>query len=56
MSDDKKSIDPGLSAERNQPRDLEAKEAIADHEEAQRALHVNRRSRNVCAAAKGPFA
>jgi DNA-directed RNA polymerase alpha subunit len=43
MSDDKKSTDPGLSAaERKELRGREAKEAIADHEETQRALHVNR--------------
>jgi hypothetical protein len=43
MSDDKKSTDPGLSgAERKELRGREAKEAIADHEETQRALHANR--------------
>jgi hypothetical protein len=43
MSDNKKSTDPGLSAaERKELRGREGKEAIADHEEAQRALHVNR--------------
>jgi DNA-directed RNA polymerase alpha subunit len=42
MSDDKKSTDPGLSAaERKELRGREAKEAIADHDEAQRALHGN---------------
>ena len=39
---DKKSTDPGLSAaERKELRGREAKEAIADHEEAQRAIHEN---------------
>jgi DNA-directed RNA polymerase alpha subunit len=43
MSDDKKSTDPGLSnAERKELRDREAKEAMADHEEAQRASNANR--------------
>jgi hypothetical protein len=43
MSDGKKSTDPGLSAaERKDLRGREAKEAISDHEEAHRALHVNR--------------
>jgi DNA-directed RNA polymerase alpha subunit len=43
MSGKKKSSDPGLSAaERKELRGHEAKEAIADHEEAQRALHGNR--------------
>jgi DNA-directed RNA polymerase alpha subunit len=43
MIDNKKSTDPGLSAvERKELRGREAKEAIADHKEAQRALHVNR--------------
>jgi Bacterial RNA polymerase, alpha chain C terminal domain len=38
----KKSTDAGLSnAERKDLRNREAKEAIADHEEAQRALHGN---------------
>jgi hypothetical protein len=42
MSDEKRSTDPGLSAaERKKLRGREAKEAIADHEEAQRALHGN---------------
>ena len=42
MIDDKKSTDPGLSAaERKTLRSRKAKEAIADHEEAQRALHGN---------------
>jgi len=42
MSDDKKSTDPGLSAaERKDLRSREAKEALADHEEAQRALQGN---------------
>src|SRR6267154_128148 len=43
MTDNKKNTDPGLSAaERKELRGHEAKEAIADHEEAQRALHGNR--------------
>ena len=43
MSDNEKSTDPGLSAaERKELRGREEKEAIADHEEAQRALHGNR--------------
>jgi DNA-directed RNA polymerase alpha subunit len=43
MSDNKKSTDPGLSnAERKELRSREAKEAIADHEEAQRASNANR--------------
>ena len=43
MSGDEKSTDPGLSAaERRALRGREAKEAIADHEEAQRAFHGNR--------------
>jgi hypothetical protein len=38
MTGGKKSTDPGLSnAERKDLRGREAKEAIADHEEAQRA-------------------
>ena len=42
MSDGKKSTDPGLSAaERKEIRSREAKEAIADHEEAQRPLRKN---------------
>jgi DNA-directed RNA polymerase alpha subunit len=43
MSGEEKSTDPGLSAaERRALRGREAKEAIADHEEAQRAFHGNR--------------
>src|SRR5450432_969584 len=43
MTGGKKSTDPGLSnAERKDLRGREAKEAMADHEEAQRALHGNR--------------
>jgi hypothetical protein len=39
MIDDKKSTDPGLSAaERKTLRNREAREAIADLEEAQRAV------------------
>ena len=42
MIDDKKSTDPGHSAaERKTLRKREARKAIADHEEAQRALHGN---------------
>jgi DNA-directed RNA polymerase alpha subunit len=42
MTGIKKSTDAGLSnAERKDLRGREAKEAIADHEEAQRALHGN---------------
>jgi DNA-directed RNA polymerase alpha subunit len=43
MTGDKKSTDRGLSkAERKELRGREAKEAIADHEAAERALHANR--------------
>ena len=43
MRDNRKSTDPGLSAaERKELREREAQEAIADHEEAQRAFHENR--------------
>ena len=43
MSDNKKSSDPGLSAaERKELRERDAQEAIADHEEAQKAFHENR--------------
>jgi DNA-directed RNA polymerase alpha subunit len=43
MSSIKKSTDPGLSnAERKELRGLEAKDAIADHEDAQKAFHENR--------------
>ena len=60
MSDDKKSTDPGLSAaERKELRGREAKEAIADHDEAQRALHGNlerlREERLAREAAAGPM-
>jgi hypothetical protein len=60
MIDDKKSTDPGLSAaERKELRSREAKEAIADHEEAQRALHENherlRAERMAREAAAGPM-
>jgi DNA-directed RNA polymerase alpha subunit len=41
--DDKRNTDPGLSAaERKALRNHEAQEAIADHEEAQKAFHENR--------------
>jgi DNA-directed RNA polymerase alpha subunit len=60
MSDDKKSTDPGLSgAERKELRGREAKEAIADHEETQRALHANherlREERLAREASAGPM-
>jgi DNA-directed RNA polymerase alpha subunit len=60
MTGGKKSTDPGLSnAERKDLRGREAKEAIADHEEAQRALHVNRErlreDRLAREAAEGPM-
>jgi len=43
MIDDNKSTNPGLTAsERKHLRGREAKEANADYEEAQRALHGNR--------------
>jgi hypothetical protein len=43
MTGGKKSTDPGLSnADRKELRGREAKEAIADHEEAQRAFLGNR--------------
>jgi hypothetical protein len=43
MIDNKKSTDPGLSAaERKTLRGHEAQQAIADHEEAQKAFHENR--------------
>jgi DNA-directed RNA polymerase alpha subunit len=43
MTGGKKSTDPGLSnAERKDLRGREAKEAMADHEDTQRALHGNR--------------
>jgi len=60
MSDNKKSSNPGLSAaERKTLRNREAREAIADHEEAQRALHGNlerlREERLAREAAAGPM-
>ena len=43
MTAGKKSTDAGLSnAERKELRSREAKEAIADHEQAQRASNANR--------------
>jgi len=51
MSDNEKSTDPGLStAERKAQRSQEAQEAIADHEDAQKAFHENRSAygKNVC--------
>jgi DNA-directed RNA polymerase alpha subunit len=60
MTDDKKSTDPGLSAaERKTLRNREAREAIADLEEAQRAVHGNlerlREERLAREAAAGPM-
>ena len=60
MIDDKKSTDRGLSAaERKSLRNREARKAIADHEEAQRALHGNlerlREERLAREAAAGPM-
>jgi DNA-directed RNA polymerase alpha subunit len=60
MSGVKKSTDAGLSsAERKDLRGREAKEAIADHEEAQRAFHENlerlRAERMAREAAEGPM-
>jgi hypothetical protein len=60
MSDGKKSTDPGLSAaERKEIRSREAKEAIADHEEAQRPLRKNherlRAERRAREAAEAPM-
>jgi DNA-directed RNA polymerase alpha subunit len=59
-ADGKKSTDPGLSnAERKDLRGREAKEAMADHEDAQRALHGNRErlreERLAREAASGPM-
>ena len=60
MIDDKKSTDRGLSAaERKTLRNREARKAVADHEEAQRALHGNlerlREERLAREAAAGPM-
>jgi hypothetical protein len=60
MIDNKKSTDPGLSAaERNTLRSHEAQEAIADHEEAQKAFHEKRErlreERLLREAAAGPM-
>src|SRR6267378_3980756 len=60
MIDDKKSTDPELSAaERKTLRNREAREAIADHEEAQHVLHGNlerlREERLAREAAAGPM-
>jgi hypothetical protein len=60
MSDDKKSTDPGLSAtERKDLRSREAKEVLADHEEARPALYENherlRAERKACEAVAGPM-
>jgi DNA-directed RNA polymerase alpha subunit len=60
MTGIKKSTDPGLSnAERKELRGLEAKDAIADHEGAQRALHGNlerlQKERLAREAAAGPM-
>src|SRR5712671_3782820 len=60
MIDDKKSTDLGLSAaERKTLRNREARKAIVDHDEAQRALHGNlerlREERLAREAATGPM-
>jgi DNA-directed RNA polymerase alpha subunit len=60
MINDKKSTDPGLSAaERKTLRNREAREAIADLEEVQRAVHGNlerlREERLAREAAAGPM-
>jgi DNA-directed RNA polymerase alpha subunit len=60
MTDTKKSTDPGLSAaERKELRGHEVKEAIADHEDAQKAFHENherlREERLEREAAAGPM-
>src|SRR3954454_20836149 len=59
MKNREKSTDPGLSAaERKELRSREAKEAITDHEEGQRAVHSNlerlRAERLAREAAAGP--
>src|ERR1700692_5111840 len=60
MGGHEKSTDPGLSAaERKSLRSLEAEEAIAEHESAQKAFHENRErlreERLRRAAAAGPM-
>jgi DNA-directed RNA polymerase alpha subunit len=60
MSGKEKSTDPGLSAaERKELRDREAQEAIAEHEDAQKAFHENRErlrgERLAREAAEGPM-
>jgi DNA-directed RNA polymerase alpha subunit len=60
MSCKEKSTDPGLSAaERKNLRGREAQEAIADHEDAQKAFHEDRErlreERLVREAAEGPM-
>jgi hypothetical protein len=60
MSDNEKSTDPGLSAaERKALRGSEAKVAMADHEDAQKAFHGNherlRNERLAREAAAGPM-
>jgi DNA-directed RNA polymerase alpha subunit len=60
MIDDKKSADPGVSAdERKTLRRREAQEAVADHEAAQKAFHENRErlreERMVRETAEGPM-
>ena len=60
MSRNEKSTDPGLSAaERKVLRGLEAQEAIADHESAQKAFNENRErlreERLIREAAAGPM-
>ena len=60
MSDNKKSTDPGLSvAARKELRGREAQEAIAEHEDAQKAFDENRErlrhERLVREATEGPM-
>jgi DNA-directed RNA polymerase alpha subunit len=60
MSGNEKSTDPGLSAaERKALREREAQEAIADHEQAQKAFQENRerlrKARLAREAAAGPM-
>jgi DNA-directed RNA polymerase alpha subunit len=60
MSGKEKSTDPGLSAaERKELRNREAQEAIAEHEDAQKAFHENRErlrgERLAREAAEGPM-
>jgi DNA-directed RNA polymerase alpha subunit len=60
MIDDNKSTDLGLStAKRKEPRAREAREAISDHEQAQKAFQENRErlrnERRVREEAEGPM-